>query len=588
MSHEPYSDPPSPSPQSRLKPVPRLIQHSSIIGNIAIHDFPEQWPALLPTVLGIITSGIDAQMHGALKVLQVLVEESLDGGQLLCTTCDIATCLTRFATDENRGRMIRALAICVFRGCLELLGMARERHGEEVKEFVGRLIQIWTPFFLGVLRERLPEAEPGSESLPESWNSAIALKVQACKTLLRLQRVFPSLLYAQSTDLFIAVREGLASTQVPYTQLYIENEAKRWLEDVDGLSFSLDLLIVDKLDYINQYFRAQHRQAEPGGQLGTLTSGQDAPWMAGTTKMLPGYSRITLEEEKLWQMDCSLYLAEEARATANYTARVAAGDFLIKMNECFPGKATEGLFDHIEALFLDDESTWRDQEAALYLFARLTSAYQAINKSDPNRMPAAILKLVEFAINRPEEPLLRAKGFLVAGAFCQTHGTAPPELPNRVIDSIASEDAEVVQAACITVIEWLISAGMVPSDRQIPVLEALGQFVKRKGTASMEDDVELLVTLVGAVRGAILLDCHAALSDSTPSIESLLTLAEVGARNLRVPQMVFDTVREISQSLADPESFTTLFFQIAPACINALESSDLTQYNPFVTVSLGN
>lgn len=566
------------------EPEPELTPHSYAVGKIAVHDFPEQWPNLLPTILSVISSGTDAQLHGALKVLGDLIEESLSEEQFFSMARDIAKSLTEVALNENRKPMLRSLAISVFRSCFDLMNMIKEDHGKEVKAFAEELLKDWNPFFLEALKQRLPESDLSTGTQPESWNSIISLKLQVCKTLLRIRRVFPSLLLPQSPALFAAVWEELTLMQAPHEQLYIKNEAQGRLEDVDGLPYTLDFLILEELDFLNQCFRAQPVQAELDGQLKAHASAQDVPWMVEIMKMLVGYSRVTREEEELWDIDCSLYLAEETSVTANYTARVAASDLLIKMGEWFHDKTIDGLFGYTKTLFPGDASKWRDQEAALYLFVMLTSDFQDLNKTIPDHISAAFLELVDFAINRPDEPLLRARGFLVAGMLCRTYD-APPTLLDRIIESVTREEAEVVQVACIKAIEGLINAEKVPTDRQIPVIAAIQQYMNGKDPADMEDADELLVTLSEALRAAIRLNCRIALSNDVPSIDLLFMLAKVGASNFQVTMMVSEAVEEIVRSLADPDSFAALCSKIVPTLIGAFDVANLTEDNPLVTVS---
>lgn len=560
------------------------ISASYAVGKIAIHDFPEQWPNLLPTILSVISSGVDAQIHGALKVLGDLIEESLSEDQFFSMARDIAKALTHVALDENRKPMLRSLAISVFRGCFDLMNMIKEDHGKEVKAFAEELLTDWNPFFLTVLKGKLPEADVDGGKQPESWSSIVSLKLQVAKTLLRIRRVFPSLLLPQSTALFAAVWEDLNAMQSLHEQLYIKNDVQGRLEDIDNLPYTLDFLVLEELDFLNQCFRAQPVQAELDSQLNAHASAENVPWMREIMQMLVGYSRVTREEEDLWDIDCSLYLAEETSVTANYTARVAASDLLIKMGEWFNQKTIDGLFGYTKTLFTGEGSTWRDQEAALYLFVMLASDFQDLGRPIPDHVSATFLELVDYAINRPDEALLRARGFLVAGMLCRTYD-APVSLLDRIVGSITGEEAEVVQVACIKAVEGLINAGKVSAERQIPIIAAIQQYMNGKDPSEMEDADELLVTLSEALRAAIRLDCRIALSNDVPSIDLLFMLAKVGASNFQVTMMVSEAVEEIVRSLADPESFAALCSKIVPTLIGAFDVANLTDDNPLVTVA---
>lgn len=511
-----------------------------------------------------------------------LVEESLSEDQFFTMARDIASTLTQIAVSEERKPLIRSLAISVFRGCFDLMNMVKEDHSAEVTAFAEELLKEWNPFFLAILKTRLPEADTSAGAQPAEWNSIISLKLQAVKTLLRIRRVFPSLLLPQSTTFFTAVWEELISLLPSYETLYIEGDAQGRLEDVDNLPYTLDFLVLEELDFLNQCFRAAPVQAELDGQLKAHANAHEVPWMVDIMKLLVGYSRVIREEAELWDVDCSLYLAEETSVTANYTARTAAGDLLIKMGEWFNEKTIDGLFGYTKGLF--PGGGWGNQEAALYLFVMLASDFQEINKEIPGAVANAYLELVDYAINRAEEPLLRARGYLVAGVLGQSYDP-PAALLDRIISSINAEESEVVKVACVKAINDLIDAGKVPEDRQIPIITAVQTYMNGQDPEEMEEADELLVTLTGAVRAAISLNHQIALSTEVRSVELLFLLAKLGASNFQVSMLVTEAFEEIVISLSDPESFSRLSAIIIPTLTAAFDVGDVTADSPLVSVA---
>lgn len=498
---------------------------------------------------------------------------------------DIAKALTEIALNENRKPMLRALAISIFRGCFDLMNMIKDDHSKEVKAFADELLKEWNPFFTTVLKGRLPEADLTTGSQPESWNSIIALKLQVVKTLLRIRRVFPNLLLPQSTTFFSAVWEELTLLQGPHEELYINNDAQGRLEDADSLPYTLDFLILEELDFLNQCFRAPPVQAELDGQLKAHANAHEVPWMVEIMRMLVAYSRVTREEEELWDIDCSLYLAEETSVSANYTARTAAGDLLIKMGEWFDQKTIDGLFGYTQTLFSGEGVSWRSQEAALYLFVMLVSDFQDMNKPVPDPVAHAYLGLVDYAINRPEEPLLRARGYLVAGILCRSFHT-PATLLERIVTSITHEESEVVQVACIKAVEGLINAGRVTSDHQVSIITSIQTYMNGKDPNDMEDADELLVTLAEALRAAIGLNVDIALSNDVSSVDLLFLLAKLGASNFQVTMLVSEAFEEIVLKLSkEHAAYTALCNKILPTLTGAFEVANLTEDNPLVTVA---
>lgn len=498
---------------------------------------------------------------------------------------DITKALTQVALNEDRKPMLRALAISIFRGCFDLLNMIKEDHSQEVKAFAEELLSQWNPFFINVLKGRLPEADLSQGSQPGEWNSIIALKLQVVKTLLRIRKVFPNLLLPQSTTFFSAVWEELSLLRAPHEELYIKNDVQGRLEDADNIPYTLDFLILEELDFLNQCFRAPPVQAELDGQLKAHASAHEVPWMIEIMRMLVSYSRVIREEEELWDIDCSLYLAEETSVTANYTARTAAGDLLIKMGEWFDQKAIDGLFGYTKDLFTSEDADWRIQEAALYLFVMLVSDFQDLGKPVPDPVAHAYLELVDYAINRPDEPLLRARGYLVAGILCRSFET-PASLLDRIVQSITDEKSEVVQVACIKAVEGLITSGRVSQDRQVQIITAIQTYMNNKDPGEMEDADELLVTLAEALRAAIGLDMRITVSSDIPSVDLLFLLAKLGANNFQVTMLISEAFEDIVQTLSDPASYSTLCSRILPTLTGAFDVANLTEDNPLVTVRI--
>ncbi|KAJ6447235.1 AP-3 adaptor complex subunit beta [Purpureocillium lavendulum] len=578
-------------------------QASYTVGKIAIHDFPEKWPSLLPSVLGVMASGTDNQLRGALKVLGDLTEESISEDQFFSMARDIAGALTEVVHNANRKPMLRALAISVFRTCLDLMNMVKDSHVQEVEAFARLLLDGdgganpgWISFFIRVLQEKLPPADL-SERQPEEWNSIIALKLQVVKTLIRLRRGFATLLLPHSTDLFTTVWAELTNLQGPYAELYVNGSCQGRLEDADSLPYTVDFLVLEELDFLNQCFRAPHVKAELDAQLQThAAAGQEAPWVEQIMTMLVCYSRIIQEEEELWDIDCSLYLAEEIAVTANYTPRTAAGDLLIKLGEWFNHKTLDGLFRYTTSLFPGEgPAAWRSQESALYLFVMLLSDFQDLNKPVSYDAAVAYFKMIDYTIINAKEPLLRARGYLAAGMLGRSFqlpsiqpNPSDPAVPllDHMIRSITAEESEVVQVACVKALEGLISAEQVGLDKQGPLIAAIHGYMNGKDPTEMEEADELMVTLAEALRAVVVMDTKIALSSEHQPLDMLFMLAKLGAANFQVTMLVTEAFEEVVKALAgDGPAFSALCTKTLPTLTGAFDVGPLTDDNPLVTIA---
>lgn len=162
------------------------IAASYVVSKIAGVDFPEQWPDLLPKLMHVIPNGTDGQLHGALKVLAELVDNGLGEEQFFGVARDLVKVVYDVAVNEARKPTLRALAVSVFRGCFDILEMVMEDHKAPVKAFADEVLGQWLPFFIGVMKVRLPNPpskQEESEDAPsaEAYRGTVALKLQVVK-----------------------------------------------------------------------------------------------------------------------------------------------------------------------------------------------------------------------------------------------------------------------------------------------------------------------------------------------------------------------------------------------------------------------
>jgi importin-9 len=537
-------------------------------------------------------TGTDAQLHGALRVLQDLVEESLTDEQFFSVARDIIKACYDVALSENRKQTHRGLAVLVFRSCFDLMDIVKEDHKKEVKTFAEQVLVGWLPFLEQVIKAPLPPLDD-SGSQPQTWYGPVALKDQAVKTLIKIRSVFPSLLVPQSLALFTATWEELSRLAPSYQALFITSDAQSRLEDNDGLPFTLDFLVLDELDFLNQCMRAPPVREQLGAEVKARGGAvHDTPWVLDLMSLLVSFSQITEEEEGLWDIDVSLYLAEETSVSSNYTARTACGDLVIKLGEWLDKAALEGLFAYTKTLFSAEGASWQKQEAALFLFNAILDDFQDMGKPVPAEIANAYLELVTYAINRPNEPLLRARGYLVAGALAQVYQPALALLDN-VVNAITRDDSELVQVAGVKAVEGFIRGG-VQVDRQVPIILAIQRFLEAKDLSELEDADDLLVTLLDTLRTAISMDTRIAIQPESKAVDLLFLIAKHGSANFHVTLIVCETFEDIARTFKDnegplkdmehPRLYSALCGKVLPSITGTFDVANLTQDDPLVTV----
>ena len=165
---------------------------SYVVSKIASADFPEQWPSLLPTLLNLVPQANATQLHGTLLVLGSLVEDGFDEEQFSGSAIDLVRCIYAVAVDGDKRLTTRALAVSIFRACLDTMELVYQTNKASVTQFMQELSDVWSPFFMDILKMPLPHMpteEEESEKGPadSSWRGVIALKTQVVKVRRSLQ-----------------------------------------------------------------------------------------------------------------------------------------------------------------------------------------------------------------------------------------------------------------------------------------------------------------------------------------------------------------------------------------------------------------
>ena len=563
------------------------------VSKIASADFPEEWPDLFPTLMHLIQTGSDAQVHGALKVLVELVDDGLNDTQFFAVARDLVKTVQTVAINEQRKPTLRALAVSVFRGCFDILEMVLDEHKAEVKAFAEEVLKDWIPFFIEVVKAKLPpppsEDDEVQETGPaEQYRGLVALKMQIVKVLMRIKSLFSAVLSPQSTILFSITWDELHSLQAAYHQMYIEDERQSRLEDADGLPYTLDFLVLEELDFMQACLRAPPVRKELEQQLQVQAAGQET-WMTQVMQLAVAYAHITTEEEGLWRIDVNIFLSEETSVTANYTPRTACGDLVIKLGEWQTQPTLDGLLSYTRNLYSTTQS-WKAKEAALYILNQLLGDFQDVEKTVSAETANGFLDFIKYAMAQEDE-FLRARGYLVAGSLVKTSGDAlqqpAAEFLQACLQAITNDDSEVVKVSCIRALQHHLSA--VPPAVSLPlqnsIITALSHYLSAQDLRELIESDDLMVTLVETLRDAILLDTRVCLTGS--GLDLLFTIASHGATNFNVTSLATETFEEIAVSISTMggDSYAQLCAKVLPSLTGAFDVGSLTDENALTNLA---
>ena len=563
-----------------------------VVSKIAASDFPDEWPDLLSTVLNVVGTGSDAQLHGALKVLNELVDDCLNEEQFFNTARDLVKVVYNVAINENRKPTLRALAVSVFRSCFDTLEMVMEDHKTEVKAFAEETLSGWIPFFVASLKSPLPEAPPEGASsndggAAELHRGCIALKLQVVKVLMRIRSLFPQTLSPQSQALFSATWQELSTLQPLYYQMYIQDDRQGRLEDADGLPYTLDFLVLEELDFMQALLRAPPIRKELEQQL--QAQGNGAGWVTEIMKIAVAYAHITTEEEGLWDIDVNVFLSEEVNVTANYTPRTACGDLIIKLGEWLNSATVEGLLAYTRALY-SESASWKAKESALYLLNQLLGDFQDVEKKIGSDSANGYVDFIQHAMQE-EAVFLRARGYLVAGGLTRTSGDELQPVAASFMETslraITNDESEIVKVSCIRALQYYL-ASLPPSmtlPRQPEIVAALSNFINTQDLSDLTDSDDLLITIIETLRDAILLDTSTCLTGG--GLDLLFTVASRGASNFQIALLITETFEEIASTIsaAGNEQYAQLAAKVLPSLIGAFDVATLTEENALANLA---
>ncbi|KAI9713080.1 MAG: hypothetical protein M1820_001065 [Bogoriella megaspora] len=563
-----------------------------VLSKIASSDYPQDYPELLPQLLQLIPSGSDAQLHGSLKVLGDLVEECFSEEQFLSVAGDLVKVLYSVASNEARKPVLRALAISVFKSCVDSLEMLMEEHKAAVKNFADETLNSsWIPFFINVLKSILPplpsqEQEDSHDEQAEAYRGAVALKLQVMKALMCIRSVFSSTLLPHSLALFSATWSELSVLQPSYHELYNHNERQGRLEDADGLPYTLDFLVLEDLDFLQACLRAAPVKEELQQQIRSHRSSDGNPgpdWMPEILGLAFSYAHITAEEEGLWDVDVNIFLSEETSVTANYTPRTACGDLVMKLGEWLPKLTLSGLLSYTRRLYSTSES-WKAKEAALYILNQLLADIQDAAGDIKPEIANGFLDFIRHAIQQPDN-FLRARGHLAAGSLTRAAGETLHQVAASFMEmslqAISGDGSEVVKVSCIRTLQHYLQS--LPPNITLPmqatIINTISNYLQTQDLSDLAESEDVLITVVETMRDAILLDTRICLDGA--ALNLLFTIAGQGATNFQVTTLAIETFEDISSKITElgNDAYARLCGIVLPSLTAAFDMGSLTQEN---------
>jgi len=393
------------------------------------------------------------------------------------------------------------------------------------------------------------------------------------QTIMQTRQHFAALFNQYIEKLFGATWMDMNHCKDMYVQDFVREMAEGRLVDADGLPYSLDLYVLEQLDFITSCLgnRAVKDHIEQAGFAGANTS--PFSQMVFTCITL---SQIAGEDKTMWEIDLNVFLSEETSISANYTPRTASGDLILKLGECFPTQAIESLFDHTQQIFGSGRS-WLMKESVLHLWDQILNEYAEMERPITAGVAHSLLGYIVTAISSSDEEnqFLRSRGYSVAATLTKatydTIGDRVTELMEQSIHASMNDPSSIVQITALRTFQKYREKVPVEALQpfQASIIASIRAFMNVKSDDDPEDSQDVLTELVETVRSTITINFPAVLDDNLQIPQLLFAIASNGVTNLHLTGTVLSTFDDMAEGA--PDMYVHLCSKLLPLLMQMMD-----------------
>ncbi|PPQ86958.1 hypothetical protein CVT25_009780 [Psilocybe cyanescens] len=382
------------------------------LSSIANCDWPDEYPDLLTSLIGLLSSGSPDSVHGAMQVLTEFIKSDLTEDQILPVLRELLPVLLGIlGTSESHSALTRARTVSVFRQCVTALFMVKDQHPQSVTEAIASVLPIWLEAFK-VLLNIDPLRDMANNS---SWDG-LAVRIQVFKTLDTLHTSFPRALIPHLFDFLSASLNNLRSLYPTFSAYYLAATESIPSPSEDD-PIELPQLLCPIIDFLAAVIR--------GGK------GRD--WVvdeniAAIVSSVFAFVQMTDEDVETWTNNANDFVAQEEDETQAYSVRVAGFDLLGSLIERTPLQTTKSIqlsLEHVirtseQAHNTGDNDWWRPLEAALAAVgSQAESVLDCIEDEQESGHPRPID--VDYLLANVIPPVLgqSGRGFVFASQYAK-------------------------------------------------------------------------------------------------------------------------------------------------------------------------
>ncbi|EDR15931.1 uncharacterized protein LACBIDRAFT_242896 [Laccaria bicolor S238N-H82] len=381
------------------------------LSSIANCDWPDEYPELLDSLIGLLSSGSPDSVHGAMQVLTEFIKSDLTEDQILPVLRQLLPVLLNIlGSTETHSAPTRSRTVSVFRQCVTALFMVKDQHPQAVKEAIASVLPIWLDAFKVLL-----DIDPLQDVAQANNWDGLTVRIQVFKTLDAIHSSFPRALISYLHGFLAASLNHIQSLYPTFAHYYLSavDTAPRTSEDE---AVELPQLICPIFDFVASVMRGEKAR----------------DWLDGAN--LSGLVIGVFNLEATWAENANAFVAQEEDETQSYSVRVAGFDLLGCLIDRAPAQITRTFQTATEQVIqtsfhvreAGQQNWWRPLEAAL---AAVGSQSESVldciedehdsGRGKPIDIEYLLINVIPSILNVSEHPFLQGRGFVFASQYAK-------------------------------------------------------------------------------------------------------------------------------------------------------------------------
>ncbi|KAL7284955.1 hypothetical protein ACG7TL_000044 [Trametes sanguinea] len=558
-----------------IRKIRSLCAHT--ISSIANCDWPDEYPDLLTSLIGLLSSFSPDSVHGAMQVFTEFIKSDLTEDQLLPVLRQLLPVLLNIlGAPDQHSALTRSRTISVFRQCVESLYMVKDQYPDAVKEATATVLPVWLDAFKTLLN-----VDPRSdvENTPNWDGLAIRIQVfKVCsnalfcdtvndinlfqKTLDTIQTSFPRALAPHLKDFLRAALEHLSALYPTFSHYYLQSAASVPTSSEDE-SIELTHLVCPMLDFVANVARS-----------GKAKDWFDGTNLAGLISGVFSWVQMSSEDEEEWANNANAFVAQESDDTLSYSVRMAGFDLLAVLVERTPVASVANFQTTIQRVIVESEQArnagsqdwWRALEASLAAVGSQAEDVLDVidDERDSGRTPpidiaSLLTNVIPNFLVLTQFPFLQGRAFVFASQYAKL---LPGQLAGQYLDA-AVQVLEASEASIpVKNIEDAVAVPMAPR-----IAKDIGPFLPVTSEDTLTLVLETLAVVVQIDEGKWITE------DLARSL--VIAVLDVWMKNNKDPIFI-SILTDVLESLASspaPGIYQTVVQQALPTLCNAIMSS---------------